>query len=568
LSNGTDYYFIVTAVNSAGDGLASAEVTATPIAPPAAPGNLAVQAGNTELTLTWDASATASSYNVYWGTSSGVSASNGIKIADVTSPYTHTGLSNGTTYYYVVTAENGVGEGTESAEASGVPSDIGWSTQSNASAEWNLSTSGYTMGVGGLALNDANIGFATFNLDSGSVRNIYATRFSAGSWSTEESIGGVDSSESKITVDATGNATAVWIEAGYDAVNFVYYYDIWANRYSAGTWGTPVRISDTSVGGASFNAGLPQIAADSNGDVIACWRQSEGTIYHTMWCNRYASGAWGSPVQVSLAGQDVLDTIEMDVDGAGKTYLVWNQTANDGSTSENTWLATYTGSVWTGPLLIGSALSVGDLVRSVSLDVNSAGDMAVVWHQTTAGVDTIEAVTYDASIPAWEIPKTVVSVDPLNVAPWDVTLDDSRNVMVFWTQNDTTAVDTLDSGYYSTYVIGGTSWPAGQLLESSSYGDVEGIVADVDSSGKVHVTWPQLDPTYVYIAAVPLWSRAYDSVNGWTAVEHRGRVYGARDMLLDVNNPGNALLYAVNQFFRSLTGFWYVLDASYYNSGT
>lgn len=277
--------------------------------------------------------------------------------------------------------------------------------------------------------------------------------------------------------------------------------------------------------------------------------------------------AWGSPAQVSLSGQDVLSSIKMDVDGAGKTYLVWNQTANDGSTSENTWLATYTGSVWTSPLLIGSALSVGDLVGSVSLDVNSAGDMAVVWHQTTAGVDTMEAVTYDTSIPAWETPKTVVSVDPLNVALWDITLDDSGNVMVFWTQNDTTAVDTLDSGYYSTYVIGSAAWPAGLLLESTSDGDVQGIAADVDSSGKVHVTWPQINLAYPYIGAVPLWSRVYDPIGGWTALEHRGRVYGAREMLLDVNNPGNALLYAVNQFFSSFTGWWYVLDASYYNSG-
>ncbi len=45
-------------------------------------------------------------------------AQSGTKIADVTSPYTHTGLTQGTTYYYVVTAANGYGESADSAKVS------------------------------------------------------------------------------------------------------------------------------------------------------------------------------------------------------------------------------------------------------------------------------------------------------------------------------------------------------------------------------------------------------------------------------------------------------------------
>jgi hypothetical protein len=46
----------------------------------------------------------------------------GSLIPSVTSPYTQSGLYNGTTYYYVVTAVNGNGESVASSEVSATPS--------------------------------------------------------------------------------------------------------------------------------------------------------------------------------------------------------------------------------------------------------------------------------------------------------------------------------------------------------------------------------------------------------------------------------------------------------------
>ena len=53
LTNDTEYTFQIRAVNPAGNGAASDEVTVTPLAPPAAPTNLAAARGNHKLTLTW-----------------------------------------------------------------------------------------------------------------------------------------------------------------------------------------------------------------------------------------------------------------------------------------------------------------------------------------------------------------------------------------------------------------------------------------------------------------------------------------------------------------------------------
>jgi fibronectin type 3 domain-containing protein len=122
VTNGTTYFYVVSAVNSAGESANSAEASAKPTAPtqiPAAPSGLMATAANTQVSLTWTVSATASSYNVKRATTTGGPYT---KISSPTSPsFADTGLTNGTTYFYVVSAVNSAGESANSSEVSAKP---------------------------------------------------------------------------------------------------------------------------------------------------------------------------------------------------------------------------------------------------------------------------------------------------------------------------------------------------------------------------------------------------------------------------------------------------------------
>lgn len=121
VTNGTKYYYVVSAFDAAGESANSAEVSATPAIQvvPAAPTNLKATAGNAQVSLTWTASTGATSYHVKRGTTNGGPYTQ--IAAPTTTSFTDTTVTNGTTYYYVVTAVNSAGESPNSAQVVAVP---------------------------------------------------------------------------------------------------------------------------------------------------------------------------------------------------------------------------------------------------------------------------------------------------------------------------------------------------------------------------------------------------------------------------------------------------------------
>jgi fibronectin type 3 domain-containing protein len=122
LTNGTKYFYVASAVNSAGESANSAEVNATPAstaAAPAIPTGLQATAGNTQISLIWNASTGAIGYHLKRGITTGGPYTQ--IAAPISASFTDTGLTNGTKYFYVVSAVNSTGESANSAEANATP---------------------------------------------------------------------------------------------------------------------------------------------------------------------------------------------------------------------------------------------------------------------------------------------------------------------------------------------------------------------------------------------------------------------------------------------------------------
>lgn len=113
VANNTPYYYVVTASNAAGESANSNQASATAIlAIPGIPNSLISASGNGEARIYWTGSSSAASYNVKRSlASNGTYTTVGTATA---SEFTDTGLTNGTTYYYRVSAVNAAGESTNS----------------------------------------------------------------------------------------------------------------------------------------------------------------------------------------------------------------------------------------------------------------------------------------------------------------------------------------------------------------------------------------------------------------------------------------------------------------------
>lgn len=94
---------------------------------PSAPTAVSATPGDGQVTISWNPAAGAKSYNVYMAWVTGVNKANylsllgGMQHTGVSSPFTHTNLNNGITYYFVVTAVNDFGESSESSQVSATP---------------------------------------------------------------------------------------------------------------------------------------------------------------------------------------------------------------------------------------------------------------------------------------------------------------------------------------------------------------------------------------------------------------------------------------------------------------
>ncbi len=129
ISNGSEYtgsvalpdgsYTVkVRAVDGVGN-VSSIVSQAVVVGKPDAPASIEVTVNDGQVTLDWPDVSGATNYYVYYTTTSGqTSSGTRVSVGSATSNYTVTGLSNGTTYYFAVSTEEGSVEGDLSSEVS------------------------------------------------------------------------------------------------------------------------------------------------------------------------------------------------------------------------------------------------------------------------------------------------------------------------------------------------------------------------------------------------------------------------------------------------------------------
>lgn len=143
-----------------------------PLAIPPVPTALVITPGNLQVTPVWVSSIGATSYNLYYNTV-GAPTKLSTQIAGAVSGVALTGLTNGTTYYYVVTAVNTAGESAISAVASATP------TASAVATPTFSPVAGSYSGTQSVTISTITAGSTIYYTTDGSTPTVFSTLYSA-----------------------------------------------------------------------------------------------------------------------------------------------------------------------------------------------------------------------------------------------------------------------------------------------------------------------------------------------------------------------------------------------------
>jgi hypothetical protein len=106
----------------------------TVLAPPT---NFAATTGDGQVSVSWSPYPGATSYNIYYGTSSGVTKATGTKVANAAAGQVISGLTNCKMYFFMVTAVSGTKESAASIRVPAVPAASGTFCQADLTGSWD-----------------------------------------------------------------------------------------------------------------------------------------------------------------------------------------------------------------------------------------------------------------------------------------------------------------------------------------------------------------------------------------------------------------------------------------------
>ena len=482
VTNGTTYYYVVSASNLGGESINSTEVSATPLASPAVPTGLAALAGDATVSLDWTASAGAASYNVKRATTPG-GPYDTLQAGVTSTSFSDNELTNGTTYYYVVSAVNAVAESADSSEVSATPVPPApdapaplTAIPSNATVAliWNEA-----QGADSYSVKRATASGGPFATLAGGLTSTSYSDTSAVNGTTyyyvvtASNLGG--ESEASPQASATPVAPPV-APAGLAATA--------GNATATLTWGPVAGASGYRLKRATVNGGPYALVTESTATSFEDSSLTNGTTYYYVVSAYNAGGESANSAEVSAEPLDapVAPTgLTATATSSSKINLAWSTVS--GATSYTVKRATVTGGPYT-------ALASG-------LTAPSFTDSALT-----------PATTY-----YYVVTATNTGGESANSTEASATTSDLRVSLAFDETSGTTANDSAGDGYHAT-LVNGPVFATGTL----------GNAVDLDGAND-HATLPTgvlnglTDFTlsvWVKPDTITNWSRVFDFGTGTT----------------------------------------------------
>ena len=321
LTNGTSYSVQIKAVNTVGDGTASASATGTPATTTSAPTITGITPGNAQLSVAFSVPSSeggSAITNYKYSTDNGATFT-ACSPLQTSSPIVITGLTNGTVYNIQIRAVNAIGDGTASASTSGTPV-----------------TTPSAPTISAITAGDTQLSVAfTAGANGGSVLTNY--KYSTDNGATFIACSPLQTS-SPIVITGLTNGTTYQVQI--KAVNSL--GDGVASASLSGTPApTPVVLAgwdfSTQTGGTG-NYGTSPLTVNTSDANVAVGSLTRGSGFGTLTGSGVAA-AWGA-TNFTLTGTAPAGTLDGEI--TANKFYTFTITANTGKLVTLTEISTYT----------------------------------------------------------------------------------------------------------------------------------------------------------------------------------------------------------------------------------
>lgn len=300
---------------------------------------------------------------------------------------------------------------------------------------------------------------------------------SLGAWSTPVNLSeaGGSAGDSRIAVDGSGNAVAVWLRFDADFNRIA--QSSWSDDGGA-TWSAPVNLSAPGEWAGGLN-----VAIDGAGVAHVVWDRYDGNNGRVQYTRSDDGGlTWNAPVYLSTGGSDAARA-QVAVDGSGNPVVVWR--GSDGSDDIiQSSRSTDGGVSWSTPVDLSLSGQSADLPQIVAA---GSDNVVAVWQRSDGSNQIIQSSSSANGGASWSVPANLSASGQDSVAS-KVAVDDSGNVVAVWLYSPSS-----DSKVQSSRLTaGGVSWSTPEDL--SVVGE-EAATPQVsaDGSGNFVAVWRLTD---------------------------------------------------------------------------
>jgi hypothetical protein len=334
-----------------------------------------------------------------------------------------------------------------------------------------------------VAVDPAGNAVAIWERHVGGEEIVEASERPAGSdWSEPDvlSLPGEEGKRSLVTIDAAGNAIAVWVTEE-SISSFVIRSAV---RPPGGAWSEPEDVSDTISA-----AGSPMLAIDAASEAVAVWTAFDNPDVIVQAAVRSASGEWSEPDDISPAGEDVaaLEAPDVAIDAAGNAIAVWRL----GGTTHIVQAAIRPAGQedWAAPDDLSDA---GQNGAEPAVAMNDAGDAVAVWTHVD-GTDTVQGAVRPMA-GTWAEPADLSDGGQEAGQP-DVAIDEAGEAVAVWHRFD--GSDFIVQG--SVRSAGG-DWAEPDDLSASGHDGMSPVVA-MNGAGSAVAMWYRSDGAKLRVQA-------------------------------------------------------------------